>query len=40
MAGIGRRRIRIANLPPEIAKTVIKDIIRQYGHVIDIQDEK
>lgn len=40
MAGIGRRRIRIANLPPEIAKTVIKDTIGQYGHVIDIQDEK
>jgi hypothetical protein len=27
MRGIGRRRIRIANLPPEIAKTVIKETI-------------
>ena len=40
MTGLGRRKVRIANLPPEMAKTAIKECIGQYGEVIDLQDEK
>lgn len=39
MAGLGRR-VRIANLPPEMSKTLITECIGHYGEVLDIQEEK
>ena len=39
MAGLGGRRIRIANLPPELPRAVINRAMEQYGNVGDIRDE-
>lgn len=39
VAGLGAKRIRIANLPPEVPDDVIKNTLNQYGKVMDIQTE-
>ena len=39
VAGLGAKRIRIANLPPEVPDDVIKNTLNQYGKVMDIQSE-
>jgi hypothetical protein len=39
-AGMGTRRIRIANLPPEIPGNSIRAVLNQYGEIHSIQEEK
>jgi hypothetical protein len=39
IAGMGIRRIRLANLPPELSNTTIRNALYQYGDVESIQDE-
>jgi hypothetical protein len=39
MAGLGTKRVRIANLPPEIRAERIRAALAPYGEVKDIQDE-
>jgi hypothetical protein len=38
-AGMGTRRIHIANLPPEIPDSVIRATLTKYGEVKDISEE-
>jgi hypothetical protein len=40
MAGMGIRKIRIVNLPPEIPDTALGAAVVKYGKVEGIQDEK
>jgi hypothetical protein len=40
MAGMGNKRIRIANLPPEVPENVVKTALTPYGTVTDIREEK
>jgi len=40
MAGMGAKRVRIANLPPEINGGTIRSVFTQYGEIRDIQEEK
>jgi hypothetical protein len=39
IAGMGLRKIRIANLEPELPDRTLKDIMTKYGEVKDIQEE-
>jgi hypothetical protein len=39
IAGMGTRRIRLANLPPELSKSTISTALTPYGVVQSIQDE-
>jgi molybdenum cofactor biosynthesis enzyme MoaA len=39
-AVIGVRRIRVANLPPEVQDTVLRDTLSKYGDVKDIKEEQ
>jgi hypothetical protein len=39
IAGMGLRKIRIANLQPELPDRTLKDIMTKYGEVKDIQEE-
>ena len=39
VAGIGTKKIRIANLPPEIPDEILKEALKPYGKVIDITME-
>ena len=39
IAGLGTRRVRIANLPPETPEKVIRTIMGRYGEVKDVQAE-
>jgi hypothetical protein len=39
-AGMGRRRIRIANLPPETPDSKIRTTLAKYGEIADISEEK
>jgi hypothetical protein len=39
MAGLGTKRIRIANLPPEVPEGIIKSALMQYGEIQGIQEE-
>jgi hypothetical protein len=38
-AGMGVRRVRVANLPPEIKKSFVRDALIKYGEVKGIQEE-
>jgi hypothetical protein len=40
MAGMGTKRVRIANLPPETKEEKIRAALSQYGDIRDIQKEK
>ena len=39
-AGLGRRNVRIANLPPEMPGDIIRKYMEKYGTVTSIQEEK
>jgi hypothetical protein len=39
IAGMGTKRIRLANLPPELFNTTIRNTLSQYGDVPSIQDD-
>jgi hypothetical protein len=39
IAGMGKREIRIAALPPEVTNHAIKEAFTKYGEVIDIKEE-
>jgi hypothetical protein len=39
IAGMGLRRIRLANLPPELSNITIRTAVSKYGEVLSIQDE-
>jgi len=39
MAGLGTKRIRIANLPPEVPEGPIRVALAQYGVIKSIQEE-
>jgi hypothetical protein len=40
LAGMGERRIRVANLPPEVQDTVLRDTMSKYGDVKNIKEEQ
>jgi hypothetical protein len=40
LAGMGVRRVRVANLPPEVKEPVLRDAVSKYGDVKDIQEEQ
>ena len=40
LAGLGRRQVRIDNLPPELPKEIIKEHLTKYGIVHGITEEK
>jgi hypothetical protein len=40
LAGLGRKRIRIANLAPEVPKVILRHALTTYGHITEIQNEK
>jgi hypothetical protein len=40
LARMGMRKIRIANLPPEVNDRMIKDILVKYGEVREIKEEQ
>jgi hypothetical protein len=39
MAGLRMRKVRIANLPPEVSDAVIRTALSSYGEVQDVQTE-
>ena len=40
MAGLGTKRVRIANLPPEIYEITLRTHLAPYGEIGTVQDEK
>ena len=40
VAGLGRKRVRIANLPPEFPDGTLRDILTKYGEVKKITEEQ
>lgn len=40
LAGMGVRRVRVAGLPPEVKKPVLRDVMSKYGNMKDIQEEQ
>jgi len=40
LAGMGVRRVRVANLPPEVKEPVLHASMSKYGDVKDIKDEQ
>jgi len=40
MAGMGLRRVRVANLPPEVSDRVLRDTMSKYGDVKEITGEQ
>jgi hypothetical protein len=40
LAGMGIRKVRIANLPPETSDGVIDQALRQYGDMKEIYEER
>jgi hypothetical protein len=36
LAGMGTKRVRIANLPPEIPNDVLRDALAPYGKVLEV----
>jgi len=39
VAGVGMRRIRLANLPPEVTESNIRAALASYGEIVSIKDE-
>jgi hypothetical protein len=39
-AGLGRRNVRVANLPPEMPEEIIRQHLRKYGQITTIKEEK
>ena len=39
MAGMGTRKIRIANLPPEVAEDKLRASFAQYGKILSVKEE-
>jgi len=39
LAAMSVRRVRVAGLPPEVKKPVLRDAMSKYGSVKDIQEE-
>jgi hypothetical protein len=39
LAGLGRRDLRIANLPPEVNNRVVIEFLIKYGEVLEIKEE-
>jgi hypothetical protein len=39
IACMGMRRVRVANLPPEIPDRILRDVLSRYGEVKRITDE-
>ena len=40
MAGMGTRKIRIANLPPEVPEDTLRASLAQYGKILSVKEEK
>jgi len=40
LAGMGVRRVRVANIPPEVKEPDFCDAMSKYGNVKDIQEEQ
>ena len=40
LTGMGVRRVRIENLPPELKEPVLRHAMSKYGDVKDIQEEE
>jgi hypothetical protein len=40
LVSMGVRRVRVANLPPEVQDTVLRDTMSKYGDVKDIKEEQ
>ena len=39
VAGMGYKKIRVANLPPEVLDDTLRAILAPFGHVLNIQNE-
>ena len=39
MVGMGTRKIRIAKLPPEVAKDTLRASLAQYGKILSVKEE-
>jgi len=39
VAGMGHKKIRVANLPPEILDDTVRDAFAPFGQVLNIQNE-
>jgi hypothetical protein len=40
LAGLGTKRIRITNLPPEVSNDTLRATLAPYGKIVDIQNER
>ena len=40
IAGLGAKRVRITNLPPEIPDGTLRDVLTKYGEVKKITEEQ